>query len=799
MPTDVKTQLREALERCRVVILSGPLGSDMEKLANQVAEELWPNHLRSAAVHFSNSKAATGEVVLHELERLLGAKDRSAFLSLLNGTHKILITCDRDWLQDVQSVLLDRPFVVISLPEVVELPYVRELSARLSEKLPLSAREFRERLRKELPNLGKAMAHPLIVKWSLMEWLDEQYRTHSRCIRLVTAEQSITFHFRRALRAWVEETAASDLEESVRLFLACLRDKRIRPAVKYDVLKVLFQSNSLPDILDRTRSDLYSNSRALLKEIFQFIKQERVPNTSLLELVRFLDRNKVLFDSYDHRWVLDILHYWFQGVTDEDPYPDGSEEAASLAKEWLERFDSYELQAPFKECLKLLARIPLHSKALLERIEAARRYDLLQQVTREEPSLLPILKRDLPELALFRAKPPPEPVEDPPPKPAEKPPRNPPKVRLDFRPPSQQPGDALVRWARARLVDGIDGDRPWQSVLEEAMELEYYPSDLVSRVGVRLVAAICARHRWSETTQPQREWILGRLEESLLQSFDDWSVSNQAQKFFFSPDRQSARAVVALLGQSIEKTHRRQLLKLLPHSLFHPSEEVRRYTALALGSNRRNLDPELIARCASAIVEEDHLRSSVDRHTLSWELCKTFLHRAFDAKLAGRTARFPETRLRLKLLAHSDPGNFESEFEIDRFFAKLEGRLSEPRFILQALLQENEKTAAPKSDSSRSDSQARPFWERLNEGLSSQKSAGRQRTKQTHFRTLHFAQSHPRGHQVSAIPRRDDSVAPRFRAGHAIQTPHPRRPGHDPPGPLNDPGVLHIYSPERCE
>ena len=575
MLTKVKSQLREALQQNRVVVLSGPLGSDFERLADELARELWVDHARSTAVRAASVDSETSGVVLHELERLLGAKDRSAFFSLLNGTRPLLMTCDRDWLEDVQDVLFEKPIAVVSLPEVVELPYVRDISARLSEKLPLSAREFRERLRNELPNLGKAMAHPLIVKWSLMEWLDEQYRTHSRCIRLVTAEQSITFHFRRALRAWVEETAASDLEESVRLFLACLRDKRIRPVVKYDVLKVLFQSNSFPDILDRTRSDLYSNSRALLKETFQFIKQERVPNTSLVELVRFLDRNKALFDSYDHRWVLDILHYWFEGVTDEDPNPEGSEEAASLAKEWLERFDSYELQAPFKECLKLLARIPLHSKALIEKIEAARRYDLLQQVTREEPSLLPILKRDLPELALFWAKPPPEPAEDPPPKPAEKPPKNQTKVRLDFRPPSQQPGDALVRWARARLVDGIDGDRPWQSVLEEATELEYYPSDLVSRVGVRLVAAICARHHWSETTQPQREWLLGRLEESLLQSFDDWSVSNQAQRFFFSPDRQSARAVVALLGQSIEEAHRRQLLKLLPHSLFHPSEEVR--------------------------------------------------------------------------------------------------------------------------------------------------------------------------------------------------------------------------------
>lgn len=701
-----RQKLRRALQQNRVVVLSGPLGSDLEQLANEVVEEVWVDHVRSSAVHLSSLEAAASGVVLHELERLLGAKDRSAFFSLLSGTRPLLMTCDREWLVDVQYILFDKPVAVVSLPEVVELPYVRDLSARLSDNLPMSAREFRERLRNELPTLGKAMAHPLVVKWSLMEWLDEQYRTHSRCIRLVTAEQSITFHFRRALRAWVKETAASDPDESVRLFLACLRDKRIRPVVRYDVLKVLFESNQFSVILDSSRTDLFSDHRRLLKETFEFLKQVRVTKAPLAELVKFLDRNRVLFDSYDHRWVLDILHYWFEGVTDEDPYPDGSEEAASLANEWLERFNTPELQATFKECLKLLARIPLHSQALLKKIESVRRYDLLEQVTREEPSLLPILRRDLPELAISQAKPAPDPAETPPP------PKS--AVKMTFCTPTQQQGDALVQWARARLVDGLDGDRPWKAILQEAMEIEADPSDLVSRVGTRLVAAICGRHHWSEITQPQREWILSRLEESILQSFDDWSESNQAQRFFFSPDRQSARAVVTLLGQGVDETHRLRLLRILPHSLFHPSEEVRRYTALALGSNRQDMDPDLIARCASTMVEEDHFRKTMDRHSLSWELCKTFAHRNLEPKLVGRTVGYPQTRLRLKLLVHNEDSPVESEFEIDRLFCRLEDRFFKSSMTLQGLLNEREKAPDPARDDTLQDSPEKgPFWERL--------------------------------------------------------------------------------------
>ena len=665
LSAEVKAELRQVLQHIRLVVLSGPLGSDFERWANEVAEELWPEHLCTAAVHLSVVPRAAHGVVLHQVERLLGAKDRRAFFNLVNSPQTLLMTCDRDWLAEVQRVLLDDRAAVVSLPEVVELPYVRDLSARLSETQPLSAREFRRLLRLKAPTLGRALAHPLIVKWSLMGWLDEQYRSHSRCIRIVTAEQSLTFHFRRALRGWVEEIVASDLEESVRLFLACMRDKRIRPVVRYDVLTVLFDSPAFPAILDNTRSDLFSNHRGLLKETFEFIEQRRVTTAPLVALIRFLDRNKALFDSYDHRWVLDILHFWFQGVTDENPYPDGSEEVASLAREWLDHFNPYELHVPYKECLKLLARIPSHSRTLLEEIASESRS--LSEAVKEEPSLVPILERDLPELNLVRAKPT-EPEDCPEP---------PPEISVRFSPPESLKAHALVKWARHRLVEGKDGDRTWQSALREATDLDSH--DSITQVGVRLVAALCARHHWSEVGRSEREWILDQLEESLLQSFDDWSESNQAQKFYYSPDRQATRAVVHLLSR-LRDDFQPVLLELLPYGLLHPAEEVRRYTALALGAHRRELDPDLITRCAWVMIEEDNLRRTTDRHTLSWDLCKTFSQRSIEPEIA-RAALYRETRLRLNLLANSDGRDPETEFEIDSYFAELENELSIPEVL----------------------------------------------------------------------------------------------------------------------
>ena len=62
-----RQKLRRALQQNRVVILSGPLGSDVEQLANEVVEQVWVDHVRSSAVHLSSLEAAASGVVLHEL------------------------------------------------------------------------------------------------------------------------------------------------------------------------------------------------------------------------------------------------------------------------------------------------------------------------------------------------------------------------------------------------------------------------------------------------------------------------------------------------------------------------------------------------------------------------------------------------------------------------------------------------------------------------------------------------------------------------------------------------------------
>lgn len=666
MSLELQHRLENALQTNRVVIVSVPIERNPLGAIEGAASNLWQSYqVREVGKTAPVDREVEGMIVLN-VEMLIGTNDRTSFLRLLGKGRPTVLVCDCDWLEDFY-VCIVRPAKldcgVITTSESGELPIDQRLSKILPDSPPIGSRAFRDELRKRLFTLGSRVAHPLVLRWLLMDWIDGRYPRSGCSINAVTKDLELTFNLRRALRSWTTDLTRSNLEQATRLFLVALWNDDLRPSVRKDILTPILLSNELGCILDNARSALYAHKRAPLREAINFVRVNHLPHETLVSILQFLQRNIALLDSYDHPWVLDTVRHWSEAVTAETPYPDGCEAVVSLLMEWLGRFNTFNLRERFKECLSLLALIPLKCPEFFNEVYHCRDSHLIAEIARKQPKVREILRRDLPSLLREDNS---KPVE----------------AKLPLNDTKDAPtlhfgevvsrGDELVRWAHQYLRTGeTAAKQAWPEVLEQAIEMHVEASDEVAKVGIGLVAAICAKSHWDSASGSQKEWILTRLEDSLLDSFENWEESARTHRFFFSPDRHTASALPKLLTLQILPAHQERVEALLPYALLHPVEEVRRFTALSLGQHRKEIRTSLFHRCFWATIAEDLRREDTTPEAAAREVCRDFerIELPYDAQ-----ASLPDSKLRLLLLQQEYSIRITTETETDQLFAQLEAK-----------------------------------------------------------------------------------------------------------------------------
>ena len=158
------------------------------------------------------------------------------------------------------------------------------------------------------------------------------------------------------------------------IFGEALSAQNLSASFADDTLVALLQSAAAELLVNSHESTLLSNDRQKLKRVIHLVRLACVTTPAwtrgnvgafsvpkgavwpaLLGVVR---RGWSDFDSESSLLVLGFVEDWARGVSLDEPYPPGADDAAMIAYALLESFDDYSHEDELKRTIKIIAKIP---------------------------------------------------------------------------------------------------------------------------------------------------------------------------------------------------------------------------------------------------------------------------------------------------------------------------------------------------------------------------------------------------------------------------------------------------------
>jgi hypothetical protein len=145
----------------------------------------------------------------------------------------------------------------------------------------------------------------------------------------------------------------------------------------------------------------------------------------------------------------------------------------------------------------------------------------------------------------------------------------------------------------------------WAAKLAEAQAMPAEDEDGIGTGSAPgIVAAVCARDRWDEMTQPQREWCVDTICSEVLRHADDNDPMERMQRNPMAADRACASVLAALLRKPMDQARADRVKTAFAAAFTHPVDEVRSYAVGGIDESVWAADRPLALRCLNAIAAE---------------------------------------------------------------------------------------------------------------------------------------------------------------------------------------------------
>jgi hypothetical protein len=219
-----------------------------------------------------------------------------------------------------------------------------------------------------------APAHDVLEDWAILRWLDRLYTDVSQDLTLFQAKLGAHPALRRSYRKWMGELLERQPSSGEAIFREALSAQNLSATFADDTLVALLQSAAAGSLANSHESELLSNDRQKLKRVIHLVRLACVTTPAwargnvgafsvpkgavwpaLLGVVR---RGWSDFDSESSLLVLGLVEDWARGVSLDEPYPPGADDAAVIAHALLESFDDYSHKDELKRTIQIIAKVP---------------------------------------------------------------------------------------------------------------------------------------------------------------------------------------------------------------------------------------------------------------------------------------------------------------------------------------------------------------------------------------------------------------------------------------------------------
>ncbi len=176
---------------------------------------------------------------------------------------------------------------------------------------------------------------------------------------------------------------------------------------------------------------------------------------------------------------------------------------------------------------------------------------------------------------------------------------------------SNEEATSLVVWGKSifesRESDNFDPKR-WREMLEMARRLAReqegrdFTEILQHEGGPGYVAAVCVRDHWNDLSHDEKSWCLEFLLAKVTTDKDTENEMLRVQRFSMSSVVAAAQVLPLLLADADEQTAQR-VRDAIADAITHSIEQVRQYTAMAVGWYLWEREPNLASACIGGLLD----------------------------------------------------------------------------------------------------------------------------------------------------------------------------------------------------
>jgi len=232
-----------------------------------------------------------------------------------------------------------------------------------------------------------APAHDVLEDWALIQFLEQRFAMHGLNYSSFLAELGTHPALRRAYRKWLGEMLECEPQAVDNYVLTVISDGNLTQQSRDDTLVSVMLSSNAAGFISRNDMMLLQENASLLRRMIHLLRVacRTFPNwlpskdTSLALLVpkgpawaailKCTHQNLVIFTDNDLALLAGLLEDWSQGVNFWlSPYPEGAEDAATIAFELLKKTEDWSLRDFQKDLLKIIAKIPKASSDQFEEL-----------------------------------------------------------------------------------------------------------------------------------------------------------------------------------------------------------------------------------------------------------------------------------------------------------------------------------------------------------------------------------------------------------------------------------------------
>ena len=239
-----------------------------------------------------------------------------------------------------------------------------------------------------------APAHDVMEDWAILHWIQKQYLKSEGSLQALSAENGTHPAVRRTYRKWVTELVESDPRAADELYQAVIREGEIPSHFRDDTLVSLLRSPFSSEFLAKYADELMENDSRLLRRLIHLLRVACVTSPAWLGppvaspslfnvpegpawagVLRLAQSHLSALLPKHAPLLLGLIEDWGQGVSWQNPYPEGSEAVAAIVPRLLLHFEGYRTDNQRKKILQVTAKIPNADRELLAGLLRGSRLD----------------------------------------------------------------------------------------------------------------------------------------------------------------------------------------------------------------------------------------------------------------------------------------------------------------------------------------------------------------------------------------------------------------------------------------